>query len=53
MLSEFRDYCLATYRERKPMVMDEDNCASLYRDEVGWTIHRKARLDGFAERLAL
>ena len=23
------------------MVMDEDNCASLYRDEVGWTIHRK------------
>jgi uncharacterized protein DUF6298/cellulase (glycosyl hydrolase family 5) len=41
MLSEFRDYCLATNRERKPMVMDEDNCASLYRDEVGWTIHRK------------
>jgi Cellulase (glycosyl hydrolase family 5) len=41
MLSEFRDYCLATYRERKPMVMDEDNCASLYRDEAGWTIHRK------------
>jgi hypothetical protein len=40
-LSEFRDYCLATYRERKPMVMDEDNCASLYRDEIGWTIHRK------------
>ena len=28
-------------RERKPMIMDEDNCASLYRDEVGWTIHRK------------
>ena len=41
MLSEFRDYCLATYAERKPMIMDEDNCASLYRDEVGWTIHRK------------
>ena len=41
MLSEFRDYCLATHRENKPMVMDEDNCASLYRDEVGWTIHRK------------
>ena len=41
MLSEFRDYCLATYTERKPMIMDEDNCASLYRDEVGWTIHRK------------
>jgi len=41
MLAEFRDYCLATYRERKPMVMDEDNCASLYRDDVGWTIHRK------------
>lgn len=41
MLSEFRDYCLATYRERKPMVMDEDNCASLYRDDAGWVIHRK------------
>jgi uncharacterized protein DUF6298/cellulase (glycosyl hydrolase family 5) len=41
MLSEFRDFCLATYREKKPMIMDEDNTASLYRDEAGWTIHRK------------
>jgi hypothetical protein len=41
MLSEFRNFCLATYHEPKPMVMDEDNCASLYRDEIGWTIHRK------------
>jgi hypothetical protein len=41
MLSEFHDFCLATYREKKPTVVDEDNTASLYRDEVGWTIHRK------------
>src|SRR5262249_42447232 len=36
-----RDFCLAAARERKPCVQDEDNAASLYRDEVGWTIHRK------------
>jgi hypothetical protein len=41
MLSQFRDFCLSTYPEKKPMVMDEDNTASLYQDDVGWTIHRK------------
>jgi hypothetical protein len=40
-LAEFRDFFLATYPERKPTVSDEDNAASLYRDETGWTIHRK------------
>ncbi len=25
----------------KPVVHDEDNAASMYRDDVGWTIHRK------------
>jgi len=40
-LKELRDFCLAAARERKPCVQDEDNAASLYRDEVGWTIHRK------------
>jgi len=41
MLSEFRDFCRAVYSEKKPVVMDEDNAASLYRDDTGWTIHRK------------
>lgn len=36
-----RDFCRAVYPERKPVVLDEDNAASLYRDAVGWTIHRK------------
>lgn len=40
-LAELRDFCLATAVESKPCVLDEDNSASLYRDEVGWTIHRK------------
>ncbi len=40
-LVEFRDFFLATYDSRKPAISDEDNAASLYRDEVGWTIHRK------------
>ena len=29
------------YPEKKPVVQDEDNTASIYRDTVGWTIHRK------------
>jgi hypothetical protein len=29
------------YAEKKPVVEDEDNTASIYRDSVGWTIHRK------------
>lgn len=40
-LREFRQYCLDSYAERKPLNMDEDNCASQYKDVDGWTIHRK------------
>jgi hypothetical protein len=40
-LTEFRDFFLAAYRERKPCISDEDNTASMYRDDTGWTIHRK------------
>ncbi len=40
-LAEFRDFFLAAQRERKPCISDEDNTASLYRDDIGWTIHRK------------
>ncbi|MEJ7606600.1 MAG: hypothetical protein WKF37_10085 [Bryobacteraceae bacterium] len=41
MLSEFSEFCKAVYRQKKPVVHDEDNTASMYRDPVGWTIHRK------------
>jgi len=40
-LGEFRDFFLAINLRRKPAISDEDNAASLYRDDVGWTIHRK------------
>jgi hypothetical protein len=40
-LSEVADFCRAAYNGRHPMVLDEDNTASIYRDPVGWTIHRK------------
>lgn len=41
-LAELRDFGLTASRiGRKPFVHDEDNAASLYRDDVGWTIHRK------------
>jgi hypothetical protein len=40
-LAEVRDFCRAVYPQRKPVVLDEDNAASMYRDPVGWTIHRK------------
>jgi len=40
-LRAVRDFCLATYRERKPLNLDEDNVASQYKDYDGWTIHRK------------
>ena len=40
-LREFRDYCIATKDEPKPLNMDEDNIASEYKDIDGWTIHRK------------
>ena len=40
-LRAYRDYCLATYDLPKPLNLDEDNCASQYKDPMGWTIHRK------------
>jgi len=40
-LRAYRDYCLDTYREPKPLNLDEDNCASQYKGPEGWTIHRK------------
>ncbi len=41
MLADVALFCRAAYGEPKPTVLDEDNAASLYRDPVGWTIHRK------------
>jgi len=41
VLAELQDLYRATYHEKKPLVMDEDNAASMYRDKTGWTIHRK------------
>ena len=40
-LRALRQYCRDIYRERKPFNLDEDNCASQYKDRHGWTIHRK------------
>jgi len=40
-LAEFRDFFLAAYNEAKPGISDEDNAASMYVDDIGWTIHRK------------
>ena len=40
-LAAYRDYCLDTYAEHKPLILDEDNCATQYRNRMGWTIHRK------------
>jgi len=40
-LRPFRDFCLDTFHERKPLNLDEDNVASQYKDADGWTIHRK------------
>jgi Family of unknown function (DUF6298) len=41
MLAEVAQFCRAAYKESKPTVLDEDNAASIYRDTIGWTIHRK------------
>ena len=32
---------IGRYVPNKPVVMDQDNAASLYRDDEGWTVHRK------------
>lgn len=40
-LEQFREFFLATSSVQKPCISDEDNCASIYRDDAGWTIHRK------------
>jgi Family of unknown function (DUF6298) len=40
-LEGVRDFCRVTYPRRKPVSLDEDNTASIYRDLTGWTIHRK------------
>ena len=40
-LADMREFAAKAYDRGKPTVMDEDNAASMYRDPVGWTIHRK------------
>ncbi len=40
-LKDYREFCRAAQTYPKPCVPDEDNAASMYRDPVGWTIHRK------------
>lgn len=40
-LRALRDFALASYDEPKPLNYDEDNCATRFRDVMGWTIHRK------------
>jgi hypothetical protein len=40
-LADLADFCRMTQQFNKPCVNDEDNAASLYRDDDGWTIHRK------------
>jgi hypothetical protein len=41
MLDQVASFCRATDSSPKPVVLDEDNTASIYRDMTGWTIHRK------------
>ncbi len=40
-LAELAEFCRAAQNYAKPCVLDEDNTASMYRDPIGWTIHRK------------
>ncbi len=40
-LEAIRDFALAAYKKGKPLNNDEDNAATQYKDEVGWTVHRK------------
>lgn len=41
MLNDVKGFCAEAYSKPKPVVLDEDNTASMYRDLTGWTIHRK------------
>lgn len=40
-LPDLIDFCHETRSRAKPCVLDEDNAASMFQDEVAWTIHRK------------
>jgi hypothetical protein len=40
-LADLAAFTRAAHHQTKPMVADEDNAASMYRDMTGWTIHRK------------
>jgi len=40
-LAPLIDFCRAARSQRKAFVLDEDNAASKFQDEAGWTIHRK------------
>jgi Family of unknown function (DUF6298)/Cellulase (glycosyl hydrolase family 5) len=41
MLDQVAAFCRDADSQPKPVVLDEDNTASMYRDMTGWTIHRK------------
>jgi hypothetical protein len=40
-LRDLNEFARACASRKKPVVWDEDNCATMFRDEIGWTIHRK------------
>ncbi len=40
-LAQVGGFCKATGKYPEPAVLDEDNAASMYRDTIGLTIHRK------------
>jgi hypothetical protein len=40
-LRELCDFAQVAYAQKKPCVFDEDNAASMFQDDQGWTIHRK------------
>lgn len=40
-LEQFRDFFIAAASAQKPCISDEDNCASMYLNDAGWTIDRK------------
>ena len=40
-LADLIDFGRETWARPKPCVLDEDNAASMFQDEVAWTIHRK------------